>query len=149
MERLELFKAELQRAHCPAVMTVAAPEVEAACARNGLSLAEILRPFGIIRQLNGTVGGEQWARALIPKLTAAAVSSNELRPGNADVPWLQCRYARRRSTRCAFTAGGCDFTHPTRCSSRPPMLRMRTCGVCCPAQLQVLQAATCPSCRSC
>ena len=59
MERLLAVKADLQRSHCPAVMTLAHPSVEAACTqRNGLSLAELLRPFGVIRQLNGSVGGE-------------------------------------------------------------------------------------------
>ena len=60
MERLQAVKAGLQRAHCPAVMVLAHPSVEAACTqRNGLSLAELLRPYGVIRQLNGTVGGEE------------------------------------------------------------------------------------------
>lgn len=57
MERLQIVKAELQRSHCPAVMVLAHPQVEAACNLNGLTLAELLRPFGVIRQLNGTVGG--------------------------------------------------------------------------------------------
>ncbi|KAL4852692.1 Trafficking protein particle complex subunit 8 [Chlorella vulgaris] len=56
MERLQIVKAELQRSHCPAIMVLAHPQVEAACNLNGLTLAELLRPFGVIRQLNGTVG---------------------------------------------------------------------------------------------
>ena len=45
----------------PAVMVLADPRVDAACAeRNGLSFAELLRPFGVLRQLNGSVGGA-WA----------------------------------------------------------------------------------------
>ncbi|PRW18320.1 trafficking particle complex subunit 8 [Chlorella sorokiniana] len=56
MEALQHLKAELAKASSPAVMVLAAPAVDAACAKNGLSLAELLRPFGIIRQLNGTVG---------------------------------------------------------------------------------------------
>lgn len=59
VERLQSFKAALQRATCPCVMVIASPAVEAACTqRNGLTLAELLRPFGVIRQLNGSVGGE-------------------------------------------------------------------------------------------
>lgn len=62
MERLQEVKATLQRAHCPAVMVLADQSLEASCLlRNGLSLAELLRPFGVIRQLNGTVGGG-WCR---------------------------------------------------------------------------------------
>ena len=57
MEALQHLKAELAKASSPAVMVLAAPAVDVACAKNGLSLAELLRPFGIIRQLNGTVGG--------------------------------------------------------------------------------------------
>ena len=60
MERLKQVRAGLQRSHCPVVMVLAAPAVDAACTqRNGLTLAELLRPFGVIRQLNGTVGGER------------------------------------------------------------------------------------------
>jgi hypothetical protein len=58
MEQLQQFKAELYTMHCPVIMVLADPRVEAACIeRNGLSLAELLRPFGTIKQLNGTVGG--------------------------------------------------------------------------------------------
>ncbi len=60
MEALQHLKAELAKASSPAVMVLASPAVDAACGKNGLSLAELLRPFGIIRQLNGTVGGG-WA----------------------------------------------------------------------------------------
>lgn len=56
-ERLQ-HVAEIQRSHCPAVMVLAAESVQQACHANGLTLAELLRPFGVIRQLNGTVGGE-------------------------------------------------------------------------------------------
>ncbi|KAL4458148.1 hypothetical protein ABPG75_013013 [Micractinium tetrahymenae] len=56
-ERLQSVKAALQRATCPCVMVIASPAVEASCTqRNGLALAELLRPFGVIRQLNGSVG---------------------------------------------------------------------------------------------
>ena len=57
MEALQHLKAELAKATSPAVMVLASPAVDAACAKNGLSLAELLRPCGILRQLNGTVGG--------------------------------------------------------------------------------------------
>lgn len=65
MEALQAVKAELQRAHAPVVMTIAAPAAEAACAKNGLSFAELLRPFGSValRELNGTVGGEPCDRS--------------------------------------------------------------------------------------
>ena len=47
MERLKQVRAGLQRSHCPVVMVLAAPAVDAACTqRNGLTL-------------NGTVGGER------------------------------------------------------------------------------------------
>ncbi|KAL6771414.1 TRS85 [Auxenochlorella protothecoides x Auxenochlorella symbiontica] len=41
----------------PAVMVVASPETDAAClASTGLTVVELLRPFGVIPHLNGTVG---------------------------------------------------------------------------------------------
>ena len=78
MEALGRLKGDLQRAHSPVVMVLAHPAVEAACAKDGLSLAELLRPFGVIRQLNGTVGGALLARGLgaaVPACLAAHLDS--------------------------------------------------------------------------
>lgn len=149
-ERLQSLKAALQRATCPCVMVIASPAVEAACTqRNGLSLAELLRPFGVIRQLNGSVGGEDSvsyvardpAHALADTAaqyptaaTAALAAPSPPRPPLFCCPLptsprlhvalfpSQCRCAHRRSTRCACTAGGCASIRLTPCSSRHPRL---------------------------
>jgi hypothetical protein len=62
---MEQLRQELQRAYCPAVAVLAHPDVEAACQRNCLSFTELLRPFGVIGQLNGSVGGKErrWRHA--------------------------------------------------------------------------------------
>lgn len=89
-ERLQSVKAALQRATCPCVMVIASPAVEAACTqRNGLALAELLRPFGVIRQLNGSVGGGTGA----PRVERDAAEA--LRP-TLLLPSHSCRRCRRR-----------------------------------------------------
>ena len=43
----------------PSVAIIASPEADALCqAANGLSVVSLLRPFGVLPQLNGTIGGE-------------------------------------------------------------------------------------------
>lgn len=146
---LQEVQRELQRAMAPVVMVLAAPEAEAAAAKNGLSLAELLRPFGsaALRQLNGSVGGElPWVDALAgwdgakpkpasrhrqlmfthPLLGCSAeqhVSVAPAQPQACPHPFParpQCRCARRQSTLCACTRGACASTPPPPCSSPPP-----------------------------
>lgn len=42
----------------PVIMVQASPEVDAMCQEcNGTTFVELLRPFGVIPELNGTAGG--------------------------------------------------------------------------------------------
>ncbi len=69
----------------PAVMVVASPETDVAClASTGLTVVELLRPFGVIPHLNGTVGGERGNR-LIP---SPGTNSQGLPWGKKKEYWL-------------------------------------------------------------
>lgn len=58
MQGLEGTKALLRRIWSPVVMVVASPEAEDLCRNaSGLSVDELLRPFGVLHQLNGGLGG--------------------------------------------------------------------------------------------
>ena len=49
---------QLSQLWSPSVMVCCSPAAnKLSSEENGLSFAEVLRPFGIMRQLNGTVGG--------------------------------------------------------------------------------------------
>lgn len=62
MDRVTKVKAWLAELWAPAVSVIVSPEADALCqAANGLSVVSLLRPFGVLAQLNGSVGGgEAW-----------------------------------------------------------------------------------------
>lgn len=61
----------LARMWAPAVAVHASPEAQELCtAANGLTLAELLRPFGELAQLNGTQGGAWQAAGSMRKTVA-------------------------------------------------------------------------------
>jgi hypothetical protein len=67
MQGLEGTKALLRRIWSPVVMVVASPEAEDLChGATGLAVAELLRPFGVLHELNDGLGGMQtWGTVLI------------------------------------------------------------------------------------
>ena len=58
MAELAEARAWLQGRWSPVLMVVASPEADEVCrGSTGLAVVELLRPFGLLPQLNGTVGG--------------------------------------------------------------------------------------------
>lgn len=52
-------RGRLLRAWSPSLMVCTSPELDQICAdSNGLYFADLLRPFGLLRGLNGGVGGK-------------------------------------------------------------------------------------------
>jgi hypothetical protein len=59
MQELERFKIQLKTLWSPTVAVIASDEAENLCLeRNGLTVAELLRPFGALRRMNGGMGGK-------------------------------------------------------------------------------------------
>lgn len=59
MQELDSFKAQLRTIWSPTIAVIASGEAENLCLeRNGLTVAELLRPFGVLRRMNGGMGGE-------------------------------------------------------------------------------------------
>jgi hypothetical protein len=59
MQELDHFKAQLKTMWSPAVAVIASNEANNLCLEtNGLTVAELLRPFGALRRMNGGMGGE-------------------------------------------------------------------------------------------
>jgi hypothetical protein len=59
MQELDSFKSQLKTLWSPTVAVIASDEAENLCLeRNGLTVAELLRPFGTLRRMNGGMGGE-------------------------------------------------------------------------------------------
>ena len=59
MQELDSFKAQLKTLWSPAVAVIASEEAEKLCwESNGLTITELLRPFGVLRKMNGGMGGE-------------------------------------------------------------------------------------------
>ena len=60
---MEQVKEWLGATWLPCVMVLASPDADRACVEGtGLHFAELLRPFGVLRELNGGVGGERASR---------------------------------------------------------------------------------------
>lgn len=60
MQELGSFKAELKNLWSPTIAVIASDEAENLCLeRNGLAVAELLRPFGALRRMNSGMGGER------------------------------------------------------------------------------------------
>jgi hypothetical protein len=60
MQELDNFKAQLKTIWSPTIAVIASDEAESLCLeRNGLTVAELLRPFGALRKMNGGMGGER------------------------------------------------------------------------------------------
>ena len=59
MAGLESFKEELKSQWSPLVAVIASDEAEKMCWNsNGLSVTELLRPFGAMQKMNGGMGGK-------------------------------------------------------------------------------------------
>jgi len=59
MQELDRFKAQLKTVWSPTIAVIASDEAENLCLEsNGLTVAELLRPFGALRRMNGGMGGE-------------------------------------------------------------------------------------------
>lgn len=135
----------------PVVMVVASPETDAAClATTGLTVVELLRPFGLIPHLNGTVGGERWVQITTDPVTAlhgvmhmCALSADATMPGRPAPRCLgmHCSCARAApssqspsgplpSTPSDCTPGACGSTPPSTCFSPALWQQTRTCGLC-------------------
>lgn len=68
MQELDNFKAQLKMLWSPAVAVIASDEAEKLCIeRNGLTVAELLRPFGALRRMNGGMGGEYMFNNIQPR----------------------------------------------------------------------------------
>ena len=58
MEDLRQLKSFLQKSWSPAVAVVASPDADEMCwTCTGLTVAELLHPFGSLKQLNSGMGG--------------------------------------------------------------------------------------------
>ena len=58
MQELDSFKSQLRTLWSPAVAVIASPEAEKLCwESNGLTVAELLSPFGVLSKMNGGMGG--------------------------------------------------------------------------------------------
>lgn len=59
MQELDSFKAQLKTLWSPSVAVIASEEAEKLCwGSNGLTVTELLRPFGVLRKMNKGMGGE-------------------------------------------------------------------------------------------
>lgn len=105
MEELKLLKAWIKSTWAPAVAVLASPEADEACWRcAGLTVAELLHPFGNLRQLNEGRGGMSrlyWA--LIASCHYVRMCLTR------DARSLQSPSGRLRSSQFAFTPGPFDF----------------------------------------
>ncbi len=64
MDRLGRTRVWLADQLTPAVAVIASQEADSLChAANGLTVVNLLRPFGVLNQLNGTIGGAVGGRA--------------------------------------------------------------------------------------
>ena len=121
MQGLDGTKALLRRIWSPVVMVVASPEAEDLCqGATGLAVAELLRPFGVLHQLNDGLGGRQTSQA--PSIDRLA--SFEVLPNASSPPPMQSLSGRLRSSRCGCTNGSCASTLAAPCSS--PTRRRQT-----------------------
>ena len=58
MDRLGRTRVWLADQFTPSVAVITSQEADSLClAANGLSVVNLLRPFGVLNQLNGTIGG--------------------------------------------------------------------------------------------
>ena len=64
---LDRFKVQLKTFWTPAIAVLASDEAENICwDSNALTVGELLRPFGVLRRMNGGLGGKELA--VIPDL---------------------------------------------------------------------------------
>ena len=63
----------------PAVMVVVSPEADRVCGgAHGLTVTDLLRPFGVLEELNGGVGGAPALPMVAPRAPAPALTRPEL-----------------------------------------------------------------------